>query len=238
MKDIVRGIWGLLATIGRAIRARPLLFAGVALAVVALDIFLPVFVLSVFRKPYDHFSFNPWLKHAPSWALSHDVTLARKIEFLSDVAIFWFIASSPYDEPAWGFSASPPDFVRWLYMGIVFGAYFALWFYARSKRLRAGVWAAGGGRGGAAGAVFSTLGLDTSPCGDAGCGAPILPVLGLALQGLTSGTLALLASISHIATLIVFVGTTLAVLTMAFLVNRAETAGPDPATPLGPAHPA
>lgn len=236
MKGIARGIGAVLATIGRAIRARPLLFAGVALAVVALDVFLPVFVLSVFRKPYDHFSFNPWLKHAPAWALSHDVTLARKIEFLSDVALFWFIASSPYDEPAWGFSASPPDVVRWLYMGVVFGAYFALWFYARGRRLRAGVWSAGGGRGGAAGAVFSTLGLVTSPCGVAGCGAPILPVLGLALQGLTSGTLALLASISHIATLVVLIGTTLAVLTMAFLVSRAEGAAPVTEIPPGATH--
>jgi hypothetical protein len=222
----VRAVVGTFATIWQAIRARPLVFAGVALAVVALDVFLPVAVLSVFRKPFDHFSFNPWLRHAPAWALSHDVTLARKVEFLTNVAIFWFIASSSYDEPEWGFSASPPDLVRWIYMGAVFGAYFALWSYARGRRgVRAAAWAAAGsGRGGAAGAVFSTLGLFTSPCGVAGCGAPILPVLGLALQGLTSGTLALLAAISHVATVVVLIGTTLAVLAMAFLINRTEAA--------------
>jgi lipoprotein signal peptidase len=226
MKGIARGISGVFATIWRAIRARPLVFAGVALAVVALDIFLPVIVLSVFRKPYDYFTFNPWLKHAPAWALSPTVTLARKIEFLSNVAIFWFIANSPYDEPAWGFSAGIPDIVRWLYMGTVFGAYFALWFYARARRT-AGRWAAaGGGRGGAASAMLSTLGLFTSPCGVTGCGAPILPVLALALQGLTSGTLTLLATISHIASVVVLYGATLAVLVLAWLISRAETAGP------------
>jgi hypothetical protein len=227
MKAAARGIAGMLGTVGRAIRARPLVFAGVLVAVVALDLFLPVLVLSIFRKPFDHFSFNPWLKHAPAWALSPTVSLGRKIEFLTDVALFWFIASSPYDEPAWGFSASPPDVVRWLYTGAVFGAYFALWSYAHRRRVfqGAGWTAARGGRGGAAGAVLSTLGLFTSPCGVAGCGAPILPVLGLALQGLTSGTLALLATISHVASLAVLIGTTVAVMALAWWINHAETSG-------------
>ena len=233
MRGIARGISGVFATIWRAIRARPLVFAGVALAVIALDVFLPVVVLSLFRKPYDYFTFNPWLKHAPAWVLSPHVTLARKIEFLSNVAIFWFIANSPYDEPAWGFSAGIPDLVRWLYMGVVFGAYFALWFYARGGRTAGGWAAARGGRSGAAGALFSTLGLFTSPCGVTGCGAPVLPVLALALQGLTSGTLALLATVSYIAGLAVLIGTTLAVLALAWLINRTGTAGPA-ATPIVP----
>ncbi|HEV2358775.1 MAG TPA: hypothetical protein VGZ23_14370 [bacterium] len=244
MKGIARGVSGTFATIWRAIRARPSVFAGVALAVVALDVFLPVIVLSVFRKPYDYFTFNPWLRHAPSWVLSPDVTLARKIEFLSNVAIFWFIANSPYDEPAWGFSAGIPDFIRWIYMGVAFGAYFALWFSARGGRREShsggrtvGGWAAArGGRGGAAGAVFSTLGLFTSSCGVTGCGAPVLPVLALALQGLTSGTLALLATISSIASLVVLIGTTLAVLALAWLINRAETAGSAERPVVPPAH--
>jgi hypothetical protein len=201
-----------------------------------LDLFLPVAVLTVFRKPFDHFSFNPWLKHAPAWALSPAVPLGRKIEFLTNVALFWFIASSPYDEPEWGFSAGPPDIVRWLYMGAVFGAYFSLWSYARRRGVfgRA-AWTARGGSGGTAGAVLSTLGLFTSPCGVAGCGAPILPVLGLALQGLTSGTLALLATISHVASLAVLVGTTLAVLALAWLIRRAEIGGRTGAAQAGPA---
>jgi hypothetical protein len=83
--------------------------------------------------------------------------------------------------------------------------------------------------------VLSTLGLFTSPCGVAGCGAPILPVLGLALQGLTSGTLALLATISHVASLAVLVGTTLAVLALAWLIRRAEIGGRTGAAQAGPA---
>jgi hypothetical protein len=164
MRGLARGLWGVLGTTWRAIRARPGLFLGVAIAVILLDLFLPVFVLSVFRKPYDHFSFNPWLAHAPQWALSPTVPLARKVEFLSDVSLFWFIASSPYDAPEWGFSVGVQDAVRWLYMGLVFGAYFALWFYARGLHLgRGGAWR-GGGRGGFAGAILSTLGLFTAPC--------------------------------------------------------------------------
>ncbi len=225
MRAIARGIGGVLTTIGRAVAARPVLFAAVALAVVALDALLPVVVLSTFRKPFDHFSFNPWLKHAWVWTTSPDVTLARKIEFLSGVALFWFISGSSYDEPTWGFSASPPDVIRWLYMGVVFGAYFALWSYARSRGSVAGFAAARGGRGGAAGAVLSTLGLVVSPCGVAGCGAPILPVLALGLQGLTSGTLALIGTVSHVATLFVLIGGTLAVLVLAGVINRVETDG-------------
>jgi len=204
-------------------------FVGVAIAVILVDVFLPVFVLSVFRKPYDHFSFNPWLVHAPQWALSPNVPLARKVEFLSDVSLFWFIASSPYDAPEWGFSAGVRDALRWLYMGVIFGAYFALWLYARRVRLGAGVAWRGGGRGGFAGAILSTLGLFTSPCSVAGCGAPILPVLGLTLQGLTSGTLAALTSFSKIASQVVLIGMTLAVVILAWVVNRRERPRIEPA---------
>ena len=225
MSSLARSLGGTLGTIWRAIRARPFVFLGVAMAVILLDVFLPVFVLTVFRKPYDHFSFNPWLVHAPQWALSPTVPLARKMEFLSDVALFWFIASSPYDAPEWGFSVGVQDFVRWLYMGLVFGAYFALWFYARGVRLGGGVAWRGGGRGGFTGAILSTLGLFTSPCSVAGCGAPVLPVLGLTLQGLTSGTLAALTSVSQIASKIVLIGMTLAVVVLAWIVNRRERPG-------------
>ncbi len=225
MGSLVHGLAGALGTTWRAIRARPGIFLGIAIAVMLLDLFLPVAVLSVFRKPYDHFSFNPWLASLPSWIVSPQVTLARKVEFLSNVSLFWFIASSPYDAAEWGFSAGIQDLARWLYMGALFGAYFALWFYARERLAgRAPAWR-GGGRSGAAGALFSTLGLVTSPCSVAGCGLPVLPVMGLALQGLTSGTLAALTAFSHIATLIVSVGMTLAVIALGWIVNRREPPG-------------
>jgi hypothetical protein len=66
--------------IGMAVRARPLVFAAIAIAVFGLNLFLPVAVLSVVRKPWDHFSFNPWLKRLPEWVASSEVTLQRKLE--------------------------------------------------------------------------------------------------------------------------------------------------------------
>jgi hypothetical protein len=238
MGSLARGLGGMLGAVWRAIRARPYVFVGVAIAVILLDIFLPVFVLSVFRKPYDHFSFNPWLAHAPQWALSPAVPLARKVEFLSDVSLFWFIASSPYDAPEWGFSVGMQDLFRFLYMGLLFGAYFALWCYARGMRPGGSpVWR-GGVRGGFTGAILSTLGLFTSPCSVAGCGAPVLPVLGLTLQGLTSGTLAALTSLSQIASQVVLYGMTLAVAVLAWIVNRREHPNRPPAAapPVGEPH--
>jgi hypothetical protein len=225
----VSGLGSVPATIWRAIRARPLMFLGVGLAVVLLDILLPVVVLSVFRKPYDHFSFNPWLAHAPQWVLSPAVPLGRKLAFLSDVSLFWFIASSPYDAPEWGFSVGMQDMLRFLYMGLVFGAYFALWSYARGMRPGAGLVWRGGARGGFTGAMLSTLGLVTSPCSVAGCGAPVLPVLGLTLQGLTSGTLAALTSVSQLASHVVIIAMTLAVVVLAWIVSRRGRPGLPPA---------
>ena len=54
----------------------------------------------------------------------------------------------------------------------------------------------------------------------AGCGAPILPVLGLVFQGLTSGALAGLATLSRVMTEVVFVGAGVAVFFMGWVVSR------------------
>ena len=48
--------------------------------------------------------------------------------------------------------------------------------------------------------MTSTLGFSTGGCTVMGCGAPVLPVVGLAFVGLSSGTLALLALVSRVAT--------------------------------------
>ena len=53
--------------------------------------------------------------------------------------------------------------------------------------------------GGASGALASVLGVSTGGCTVMGCGAPMLPVVGLAFVGLSSGTLALLAELSQYA---------------------------------------
>lgn len=216
-----------LGSVGVAIRARPGIFLGVALAVLLLNLFLPPIVLALARKPWDYFAFNPWLRQLPAWLASPEATWGRKLSFLSDVALFWFIASSPYDAPEWGFSVGVRDLARWGLMALLFGAYFALWVYARGRMAEGRRLWSRGGRAGVLGAALSTVGLSTAPCSVAGCGAPVLPVLGLAFQGLTSGALAGLAALSRVATALVLVGVSLAVLALAWLVSRdtAEAAG-------------
>jgi hypothetical protein len=229
MGGLVRGLGETLGVVWRAIRARPGLFLGVAVAVILLDFFLPLAVLAVFRKPWNYFTFNPWLPSLPGWLVSSQATLARKIEFLSNLSLLWFVANNSYGETDWGFSVGVPDVVRWLYMGALFGAYFALWLYARGSATRRPVAVSRGGaigrRSGSAGALLSTLGLMTSPCSVAGCGLPVLPVMGLALQGLTSGTLAAVTTVSHAAALIVLWGMTLGVAALGWIVGRQERPG-------------
>jgi hypothetical protein len=224
-RRVLRTVWG-------AIRARPGMFLGVALAVFLLDVFLPPVTLALVRKPWDHFSFNPWLSQLPAWVVSPEASLGRKLEFLSNVSLAWFIASSPYDAPEWGFSIDVRDLARWLFMAGAFGAYFALWSQARGRLARRPGWR-GGGRGGFTGALLSTLGLFTSPCSVAGCGVPVLPVLGLTLQGLTSGTLAALSTFSRVASMVVLVGVSLAVLALAWIVSRDQEGRPEPAAVVG-----
>lgn len=213
MRRALGSVWG-------AIRARPLVFAGVALVVYALNLVLPLAVLSLARKPWDYFAFNPWLSQLPRWLASPEATWSRKLEFLQNVSLFWFIANSPYDEPAWGFAVGLRDLIRWAFVASLFGAYFALWVYARGRRperVRER-----GRPGGVAGAIISTLGLSTAPCSVMGCGAPVLPVVGLAFQGLSSSALVGLATLSSVANLVVEVGMSLVVLGLGWLVGRDE----------------
>ncbi len=214
----LRNLWG-------AIRVRPKVFVGVAAAVFLLNLFLPVLVLSVVRKPWDHFSFNPWLDQLPKWLVSPEATIGRKLEFLSKLSLFWFIASSQYDAAEWGFTVGVNDVVRWLFIASMFGAYFALWFYARGQLIRRGRGWSSGGRGGSAGVLLSTLGLSTAPCSVIGCGLPVLPVLGLGLHGLTSGALAGLATLSRVANDVVLVGISAMVLVLGWLVKLDEGTG-------------
>jgi membrane protein implicated in regulation of membrane protease activity len=55
------------------------------------------------------------------------------------------------------------------------------------------------------------LGLSTGPCSVVGCGAPVLPVVGLVFAGLSSGTLALLSGASRVLSAVVLVALTLVV---------------------------
>lgn len=189
-----------------AVRANRRVFVTVAVAVFLLNVVLPPLVLSVARKPWDHFSFNPWLRNVPAWLASDETPVGRKLTFLSNAALYWFIADSPYDAAEWGYSATTRDVARWLLFAGLFGTYFALW---SSRRRLAGAYASGTGggrRAGVLGALLSTLGFSTMPCSVVGCGAPVLPVLGLTITGLSSAALGWINRVSHALEALVFVG--------------------------------
>jgi hypothetical protein len=224
-RETVRGI-------GNAtgyIRANRRIFVIVAVSVLFLNIVLPPLVLSVIRKPYDHFSFNPWLRNLPAWLTSDEATWGRKFEFLYNAALYWFIASSPYDAPEWGYSATVRDVLRWVLLSLSFGTYFALWSARRGQMLSRAPAAAGrsGGRAGLAGAFLSSLGFSTLPCSVVGCGAPVLPVLGLALTGLglSVTTLESINLVSQTITWLVYVGLALGIISLSRLVAARPNPG-------------
>src|SRR2546428_10131790 len=228
------GLVTVLRAPARAIRARAGIFALIVAGVVAMNLVLPPFVLSVVRKPYDYFSINPWLHNVPSWLWSGEATAGRKLEFLWNAAVLWFVASGQYDAPEWGFTATVRDIARWILMGVLFGTYATLWLERRARLRSDNPPARGGSRGGLIGAILSTLGFTTMPCSVVGCGAPVLPVLGLALTGLSSGTIALLSGASRFLVWVVIMGVTLSVVRLAIQVadtsvSRARVARPSSA---------
>lgn len=184
-----------------ALAAHPGLFASVTLAVAALNVIAPVAILSAVRKPLDYYTFNPWLKRLPEWLASDEATLGEKLAKLPDLALFWFSAGSSYGGAEWGFAVDVTDAGRILLVSALFGLYFALW---RRYRDLASKNAKGFQRGGVAGAAATLVGISTGACSVTGCGAPVIPVLGLAFVGLESGTLHFLAQSSRLATLAVF----------------------------------
>ena len=213
MRDLAQALRG----IRIAVRSRWKIFAAVALAIFLLDVFLPPLLLSVVRKPVSSFTLNPWLKNLPDFIASTQVPLSRKIEFLPNLALFWFISTGPI-EPEWGFAVTVTDFFRFVVMSLLFGAYFALWFYRRDSQASLGGQAPRGWgasttkRGGVLGALTTTLGLSTGPCTVTGCGAPVIPVLGLGFAGLSSGTIKWMAQMSTIAATAVLAGVAAGVL--------------------------
>ena len=181
-----------------AVHAHPVAFFAIAGAVLALDFTLPALVLAVARKPWTYFAFNPWLKKLPEYVISGE-TLEKKLDFLSRVALFWFTADGPYGVPEWGFAVDTMDVLRFGVMALLVGAYGALWLHARQQGRVSGWRASASRSGGVVGAFASVLGLSTGPCSVVGCGAPVLPVVGLVFTGLSSGTLAVLSVSSRIA---------------------------------------
>ena len=214
----MRGVWA-------GVRARPLVFLAVALAVFLLNLLLPALLLSLVRKPWTYFAFNAWLPNLPAFLASSEVPLQRKLEFLPKLALFWFNADGPYGSVEWGYAVDVTDLVRFVFISLLVGAYFALWFHRRDRATGCGWTGRAGRSGGVVGALAGVLGLSTGPCSVVGCGAPVLPVVGLAFAGLTSGTLALFAGISRVATAAVLLGMTAAVAYLGWLVAAEPRAG-------------
>ena len=200
-----RGIWA-------AMRAKAKLVWMVTAAVAVFNLAAPVVLLSIVRRPANLFTFNPWLRRLPEYLVSGDHPWSKKLSFLSQMAIGWISADNPIEGVEWGFIIDVPTLTRILLTSLVFGAYFSLWAYRRQQGEACGVPSTGARRAGVAGAVTSVLGLTTGPCTLAGCGVPVLPIVGLAFTGLSSGTLSLFTTLSRASFAVVLSAMGLAVL--------------------------
>jgi hypothetical protein len=207
-----------------AVRGRPGVFVGVGLLVLALDLLVPPLVLSVARKPVDYFTFNPWLSRLPDYLVSDRSPIGLKLEKLWGLALFWFSADSPYGVE-WGFAVTVADLARFAVMAGILGAYFALWLHPRDRAAQAPGWGVrAGAPGGVFGVVSSVFGLSTGGCTVMGCGAPVLPVVGLAFVGLSSTTLKWMAEASTIATWVVLLAMSAGVLYLAWRAGAPDGA--------------
>ena len=178
-----------------AIRAHPWSMAAVLILALTVQILLPPLILSLVRKPWTYFTFNPWLKRLPEYLVG-STPFEQKLDFLTRVAVFWFSADGDYGAPEWGFAVDGADLARFLVTAGLVSVWVALWRYQRDLRMSAALRVSGRG-GGAVGVFAGVLGLTTGPCTVVGCGAPVLPVVGLAFTGLSSGTVLLLSALSR-----------------------------------------
>jgi hypothetical protein len=214
-----------LAGVRAALRARWRLALGAAAGVVALDVVVPPLVLSLARKPVDFFTVNPWLSQLGGYLRSGPGSLGERLGKTWDLALFWCSADSPYGGVEWGFAVTVADLARFGASGLLIGLYFALWAYRRDRLARAGWGARAGAQGGAAGAALGVLGVAGGGCTVMGCGAPVIPVVGLAFAGLSSTTLKWMAQASTIATAAALVGLGLGAVCFAASVGRSLSAG-------------
>ncbi len=210
--------------IAAALRARAKLVWGVTAAVFVFNLAAPVAILSVARRPVDFFTFNPWLSRLPEY-LRSDEALSKKLSFLSSMAIAWLSSDNGGEGIEWGFIIDVPTVVRILLTSLVFGSYFALWSYRRREGQACGPGFKAARPAGVAGALTSVFGLTTGPCTLAGCGVPVLPIVGLAFTGLSSGTLALFTTLSRISIAVVLSAMALAVVWFGWRVGKAPVGG-------------
>src|SRR5256885_9717584 len=180
--------------ISAAVRSRAGVLAGVAVAVAVFNLIAPVALLSLVRRPADFFTFNPWLRRLPDY-LGSSEALSAKLSFVSHLTIAWASADGP-EGIDWGFIIDVPTIARIVCTALVFGAYFALWSYGRNKPQTTQPRISGAARpAGVLGVMTGTFGLTVGPCSLAGCGSPVLPLLGLAFTGLPGSTPSLFATL-------------------------------------------
>ena len=218
---LVRTVTATVRGIGLALRDRARIFAGVAFGVFVLDLLLPVLVLSLARGRFNHVAINPWLARLPEWLRASDISMTRKLEFLSDMALAWVLGNNPMGEGDWGFIVDVPSLARFIFTALLFGAYFALWFYGRGQLSRENTWGTriAARYGGAAGALLSVVGFSTNACRLLEGGVPVLPVVGLAVTGASSATLAFLGGLARVGTALVLLMAALGVAWLGWLVG-------------------
>ncbi|MFL5312321.1 MAG: hypothetical protein ACJ79H_17955 [Myxococcales bacterium] len=213
-----------LSGIAAALRARSGIVWGVTAAVFVFNLAAPVAILSIVRKPVDFFTWNPWLSRLPEYLRSQE-PLSNKLSFLSSMALAWLSSDNGGEGIEWGFIIDVPTVVRILLTSLVFGSYFALWSYRRSLGAACSPGFKAARPAGVAGAVTSVLGLTTGPCTLAGCGVPVLPIVGLAFTGLSSGTLTLFTTLSRVSIAVVLSAMAVAVLWFGWRVGTARLDG-------------
>jgi hypothetical protein len=211
-----------------ALRGRARIVWGVTALVSIFNLVAPIAILSVARRPPDFFTFNPWLSRFPEYLVSSE-PLANKLSFVSNMAIAWVSADNKVEGIDWGFIVDVPTLVRILLTSLVFGAYFALWSYRREEGKACGIGARAARPAGVAGAMTSIVGLTTGPCTLAGCGVPVLPIVGLAFSGLSSGTLSLFSTLSRVSILVILAAMALAVLWLGWRAGATRSSSSLPA---------
>ncbi len=197
------------------ISAKRRLFAIILCAFFVANVLAPPTLLSVVRKPADLFMANPFLPSLPKY-LGSDATIDDKVRFLPDLALFWVISSNEFGTE-WGFTVTTTDLGRFFLTSFLFATYFSLWSVVRDWQRPSGRGLSGGS--GVGGGFLSVLGFSTGPCSVVGCGAPVIPVVGLAFVGLSTGTLSLLAAVAKLATPLVVI---LMVVSILYLVRVVE----------------
>lgn len=216
----MHGVTRVFAAIGvgirQTLRARWGVFAAVSAAVLVLDILVPVLVLSIARKPVDYFMVNPWLSNLPGYLASGKGPLTERLGRAWELALFSANGTFGIE---WGFAVSAADLARFALTAALIGGYFALWVHRRDRGGAPGWRPTVGQQGGMLGAVGSVFGVATGGCTVMGCGAPVIPVVGLAFVGLSSGTLAWLSQLSTVATPLVIGGMALGVGYLAWRVG-------------------